>query len=262
MHIRYFGLGRYCRRLRLVATALDVLVPLLLLEDEAAHTKGSKSQQHLQQLRSPLAHAASAAAARAAGTDAPWSLAAELAVLGAAACPYQSPSGLITSLLQLPHEKPTLSPCLLAGSQGACAHLRHSGGGRCASCLDHRTDVTGNQLCLNTYMCMHAGVPQAEQDLEKLAMVVYRGMLRALPASCRSWFGALRDRSLAVLIEVSCPECLHRPTPMLRLCASSGSRVLAQPGTARSLAPQAGRLAGDQCWVNAASMQQASNRNA
>ena len=41
-----------------------------------------------------------------------------------------------------------------------------------------------------------------EGDAERLAAVLYRGMLRSLPASCRYWFGALRDRGTAVLVEV------------------------------------------------------------
>ena len=48
-----------------------------------------------------------------------------------------------------------------------------------------------------------AGVIQGDGKVEQLAGLVYRGMLHSLPASCRSWFGSLRDRGLAALIEVS-----------------------------------------------------------
>ncbi len=47
-----------------------------------------------------------------------------------------------------------------------------------------------------------AGVPENDDDWEGLAAAVYRAVLQMLPASAMSWFGSLRDRSLAVATEV------------------------------------------------------------
>ena len=47
-----------------------------------------------------------------------------------------------------------------------------------------------------------AGMPENDEDWEKLAAAVYRAILQMLPASAMSWFGSLRDRSLAVATEV------------------------------------------------------------
>ena len=41
-----------------------------------------------------------------------------------------------------------------------------------------------------------------EADLQQLAVAVFRGLLRLLPASARTWFSSLRDRSTATLVEV------------------------------------------------------------
>lgn len=46
------------------------------------------------------------------------------------------------------------------------------------------------------------GVPENDDDWEGLAAAVYRAVLQMLPASAMSWFGSLRDRSLAVATEV------------------------------------------------------------
>ena len=45
-------------------------------------------------------------------------------------------------------------------------------------------------------------MPENDEDWEKLAAAVYRAILQMLPASAMSWFGSLRDRSLAVATEV------------------------------------------------------------
>ena len=45
-------------------------------------------------------------------------------------------------------------------------------------------------------------MPDNDEDWEKLAAAVYRAILQMLPASAMSWFGSLRDRSLAVATEV------------------------------------------------------------
>ena len=47
-----------------------------------------------------------------------------------------------------------------------------------------------------------AGVPRTEADAERLAVALFRGALRALPASAGAWFGALSDRGLAARVEV------------------------------------------------------------
>ena len=39
--------------------------------------------------------------------------------------------------------------------------------------------------------------------LDTLAEAVYRGVLHALPASARAWFGDLRDRGLSAAVEAS-----------------------------------------------------------
>ena len=56
---------------------------------------------------------------------------------------------------------------------------------------------------LRHVLCHVAGVPQQEGELEALAGLVFRGMLHALPASTRAWFSELRDRKLAILVEVA-----------------------------------------------------------
>ena len=50
---------------------------------------------------------------------------------------------------------------------------------------------------------MSAGVADDAASICKLAEAVYRGVLHALPASARAWFGDLRDRGLAAAVEVS-----------------------------------------------------------
>ena len=55
--------------------------------------------------------------------------------------------------------------------------------------------------------CIAAGMPENDEDWEKLAAAVYRAILQMLPASAMSWFGSLRDRSIAVATEVL-------PTPL------------------------------------------------
>lgn len=50
---------------------------------------------------------------------------------------------------------------------------------------------------------MFVGVPNDAASTCKLAEAVYRGVLHALPASARAWFGDLRDRGLSASIEVS-----------------------------------------------------------
>ena len=46
-------------------------------------------------------------------------------------------------------------------------------------------------------------VADEEEDLQQLAVAAFRALLRVLPASTRTWFGSLRDRSTASLVEVS-----------------------------------------------------------
>ena len=54
-------------------------------------------------------------------------------------------------------------------------------------------------------------MPENDEDWEKLAAAVYRAFLQMLPASAMSWFGSLRDRSLAVATEVlPTPSSLNR----------------------------------------------------
>lgn len=48
-----------------------------------------------------------------------------------------------------------------------------------------------------------AGVSDDAEGVGKLAEAVYRGVLHALPASARAWFGDLRDRGLSASVEVS-----------------------------------------------------------
>ena len=57
-------------------------------------------------------------------------------------------------------------------------------------------------------LCCTAGVPENDDDWEGLAAAVYRAVLQMLPASAMSWFGSLRDRSMAVATEVSSPAAL------------------------------------------------------
>jgi hypothetical protein len=66
--------------------------------------------------------------------------------------------------------------------------------------------LAGHGRLLNAVSCI-VGVPRDEEGWERLAAALYRGVLRALPASAMSWFGALRDRGLAADLEV--------PSPML-----------------------------------------------
>ncbi len=47
-----------------------------------------------------------------------------------------------------------------------------------------------------------AGVSDEGESLGKLGEAVYRGVLHALPASARAWFGDLRDRGLSAAVEV------------------------------------------------------------
>ena len=47
-----------------------------------------------------------------------------------------------------------------------------------------------------------AGVAEDAASICKLAETVYRGVLHALPASARAWFGDLRDRGLSAAVEV------------------------------------------------------------
>ena len=42
------------------------------------------------------------------------------------------------------------------------------------------------------------------QQEARWAVQVYRGVLHALPASVRIWFGDLRDKAMASAFEVSC----------------------------------------------------------
>ena len=58
---------------------------------------------------------------------------------------------------------------------------------------------------LTVVLCCTAGVPENDDDWEGLAAAVYRAVLQMLPASAMSWFGSLRDRSMAVATEVSSP---------------------------------------------------------
>ena len=51
-----------------------------------------------------------------------------------------------------------------------------------------------------------AGVSDDGESLGKLGEAVYRGVLHALPASARAWFGDLRDRGLSTAVEVM-PLC-------------------------------------------------------
>ena len=53
---------------------------------------------------------------------------------------------------------------------------------------------------------MFAGVADDAASICKLAEAVYRGVLHALPASARAWFGDLRDRGLSAAVEVSQPS--------------------------------------------------------
>ena len=56
---------------------------------------------------------------------------------------------------------------------------------------------------------MFAGVADDAASICKLAEVVYRGVLHALPASARAWFGDLRDRGLSAAVEVSQSSQTH-----------------------------------------------------
>jgi len=47
-----------------------------------------------------------------------------------------------------------------------------------------------------------AGVSDDAESIGKLGEAVYRGVLHALPASARAWFGDLRDRGLSAAVEV------------------------------------------------------------
>ena len=47
-----------------------------------------------------------------------------------------------------------------------------------------------------------AGVSDDGESIGKLGEAVYRGVLHALPASARAWFGDLRDRGLSAAVEV------------------------------------------------------------
>ena len=58
---------------------------------------------------------------------------------------------------------------------------------------------------LTVVLCCTAGVPENDDDWEGLAAAVYRAVLQMLPASAMSWFGSIRDRSMAVATEVSSP---------------------------------------------------------
>ena len=53
-------------------------------------------------------------------------------------------------------------------------------------------------------------MPENDDDWEGLAAAVYRAVLQMLPASAMSWFGGLRDRSLAVATEVNISFCLDK----------------------------------------------------
>ena len=60
-------------------------------------------------------------------------------------------------------------------------------------------EPAGN-LSAHLLTCLAA---EEEEDLQQLAVAVFRALLRVLPASTRTWFGSLRDRSTASLVEVS-----------------------------------------------------------
>ena len=67
------------------------------------------------------------------------------------------------------------------------------------------------QCAIQMQVARVPGVPCSEGDLQRLAVAMFRGVLRALPASACAWFGSLRDRTLAAQVEV-------RVTPPIVWC--------------------------------------------
>lgn len=57
-------------------------------------------------------------------------------------------------------------------------------------------------LYINICIGLSAGVADDTASICKLAEAVYRGVLHALPASARAWFGDLKDRGLSAAVEV------------------------------------------------------------
>lgn len=71
------------------------------------------------------------------------------------------------------------------------------------------------------------GVPDDEEGDRRLAVALYRGVLSALPASAKSWFGRLNNRSLETAIEViSCSlhlsATVYAALSLQRPCNNSG----------------------------------------
>ena len=61
-------------------------------------------------------------------------------------------------------------------------------------------------VCQVPTCCLPAGLFEAGnvQQEARWAVQVYRGVLHALPASVRIWFGDVRDKAMASAFEVSC----------------------------------------------------------
>ncbi len=82
--------------------------------------------------------------------------------------------------------------------------------------------------------CVCAGVPASEEAWARLAVALYRGVLRALPATAMSWFGSLRDRALAAQIEVcSANPPFILPSSSVTWCAVSDTCWRANTDTQR-----------------------------
>ena len=114
-----------------------------------------------------------------------------------------------------------------ASMAGGCVTDRSQRGACAAAPAASAWSVEGRQssLCvtalrwwLRVAQCPAcAGVPSTEEGWARLAVALYRGVLRALPATAASWFGSLRDRALAGQIEVC---CARSPWRMISLDSS------------------------------------------
>ena len=88
--------------------------------------------------------------------------------------------------------------------------------------------------------CRVAGVPENDDDWEGLAAAVYRAVLQMLPASAMSWFGSLRDRSLAIATEVNIFFCSDM-TSLRCILILLEAFAIALPGLYHTNAAQAHR---------------------
>ena len=76
---------------------------------------------------------------------------------------------------------------------------------KCALVSGLHDDTHASKVAICASPTVGPGVCDSAAGIAKLAEAVYRGVLHALPASARAWFGDLRDRGLSAAVEVRLP---------------------------------------------------------